>query len=225
MYRGRGRSVSNRLPDPGRSRYTRFAGLLSLGISCQRRSVHPDIRRRISSVQLRRFYCLSSDMEVPLATVRHSVQDQPPFCVENGVGGSPARGRNPRGYNRSWKRRLPDRHYFNTLSGNTPFQVEFNRGPDLPDEGLFYGASIPEGWIGNYYGRSGFLPGITSNGTDLCPLEHPLPNNVPAEVFNSLRCEECSSEEFFSALQARSLDDPSGDVSQKIESHLEPCPE
>jgi hypothetical protein len=115
--------------------------------------------------------------------------------------------------------------YFNTLSGNTPFQVEFNRGPDLPDEGLFYGASIPEGWIGNYYGRSGFLPGITSNGTDLCPLEHPLPNNVPAEVFNSLRCEECSSEEFFSALQARSLDDPSGDVSQKIESHLEPCPE
>jgi len=109
MYRGRGRSVSNRLPDPGRSRYTRFAGLLSLGISCQRRSDHPDIRRRISSVQLRRFYCLSSDMEVPLATVRHSVQHRPPFCVENGAGGSPARGRNPRGYNRSWKRRLPDR--------------------------------------------------------------------------------------------------------------------
>jgi hypothetical protein len=109
MYRGRGRSVSNRLPDPGRSRYTRFAGLLSLGISCQRRSAHPDIRRRISSVQLRRFYCLSSDMEVPLATVRHSVQDQPPFCVENGVGGSPARGRNPRGSNSSWKRPTSDR--------------------------------------------------------------------------------------------------------------------
>jgi hypothetical protein len=71
--------------------------------------------------------------------------------------------------------------WLNELEGNNGFQVHIL-------EPWEYGAPFEDGFIGNWYGSQGFLPGITSNATDICPLPHPVPRDpLRVQVFNSLK--------------------------------------
>jgi hypothetical protein len=74
--------------------------------------------------------------------------------------------------------------WLNDFRGNDGFQVYIV-------EPWEYGAPTNDGFIGNYYGAQGFFPAITSNATDICPLDNTVPGgSLEAQLKNSLQAFE-----------------------------------